>query len=357
MKPLRPSRNRQTQGYHSGHPAYDFSAKYDSNVYASNDGVVVQTVNKYTSAWVQGHEPDPTPDRLTTEDYGNYKKVRHDDGSYALYAHLSRNGVQVQVGQRVKRGQIIGTIGHTGNSTAPHLHFEYRNPANQAVSVDFDTSEDAYQANTPDPIPEKPKEDMSVQPLLDKYNVHSLQELDDKIEQHVGTDWNSGYLGGDRKKVEELKGKLLEATSYAEDLAKKGTQCFSELETQDGIIEALETENKQLTTANGLFQTNNKQLHAQVETLFSENEKIRQELEESRVPKVSKELNALLIRLIQFARSMMTRKFAIAVVSSIFAYTQMASDGSLAPYDWMVVLTPLLAFMGIEGVIDARKSK
>jgi hypothetical protein len=44
-------------------------------------------------------------------------------GTYALYAHLAPGSVAVTGGQRVGVGEVIGRVGHTGNSTAPHLHF------------------------------------------------------------------------------------------------------------------------------------------------------------------------------------------------------------------------------------------
>jgi hypothetical protein len=45
-------------------------------------------------------------------------------GTYALYAHLAPASVVVTRGQQVRAGEVIGQVGHTGNSTAPHLHFQ-----------------------------------------------------------------------------------------------------------------------------------------------------------------------------------------------------------------------------------------
>lgn len=56
--------------------------------------------------------------------YGNYVKVRHNDGYYSLYAHLS--SLSVSTGNSVKAGTKLGNVGSTGNSTGPHLHFEVR---------------------------------------------------------------------------------------------------------------------------------------------------------------------------------------------------------------------------------------
>lgn len=49
-------------------------------------------------------------------------QIEHPDGNTTLYAHLSE--INVQQGEKVVRGQRIGRVGSTGNSTGPHLHFE-----------------------------------------------------------------------------------------------------------------------------------------------------------------------------------------------------------------------------------------
>lgn len=56
--------------------------------------------------------------------YGNVIVINHHNGFWTLYAHLSR--IHVRVGDQVHRGQVIGIIGNTGNSTGTHLHFEIK---------------------------------------------------------------------------------------------------------------------------------------------------------------------------------------------------------------------------------------
>jgi len=60
----------------------------------------------------------------TQRGYGNVIEIKHRDSKSTLFAHLSR--IDVQKGQKVEQGDIIGAVGSTGFSTGPHLHFEFR---------------------------------------------------------------------------------------------------------------------------------------------------------------------------------------------------------------------------------------
>lgn len=64
--------------------------------------------------------------------YGNFIKIRHDNGLVTCYAHMSER--LVEVGARVRQGDIIGLMGSTGFSTGPHLHFEVRTEDNKRVN-------------------------------------------------------------------------------------------------------------------------------------------------------------------------------------------------------------------------------
>ncbi|WP_306564985.1 M23 family metallopeptidase [Flavobacterium lindanitolerans] len=85
------------------HAGMDFSAKTGTPVYATGDGVVERADN-------------------TASGYGNHIVIRHGFGYETLYGHLSK--YKVRAGQRVKRGDVIGYVGSTGRSEAPHLHYE-----------------------------------------------------------------------------------------------------------------------------------------------------------------------------------------------------------------------------------------
>lgn len=88
---------------------YDFDMPIGSVITAARDGEVVHAQDGANDG-----------DRRRT----NLITVRHDDGTLALYSHLTLNGVQVTVGQFVTAGQPIGLSGDTGNTgDLPHLHF------------------------------------------------------------------------------------------------------------------------------------------------------------------------------------------------------------------------------------------
>lgn len=106
---------------------------------AHSDGVVVATRNNCNS--------------FENGSYGNYVKIKHDDGYYTLYAHGAYNTVQVKVGQRVSRGQRLMYMGNTGMSYGAHLHFEVRNPSD--VRIDPTPYLDKDLPNTPEPTPTK----------------------------------------------------------------------------------------------------------------------------------------------------------------------------------------------------------
>ena len=132
----KPSKNKVTQGYSASHKAVDFSGSGDPQVYACQEGKVIICKNSYDTNWQQGGTNDPTPWGLTTEDYGNFIKIEHTDG-FSLYCHLKRNSQLVKIGNIVGEGRPIAQIGNSGNSTGPHLHFEYRNKQNQCIKVEF----------------------------------------------------------------------------------------------------------------------------------------------------------------------------------------------------------------------------
>jgi murein DD-endopeptidase MepM/ murein hydrolase activator NlpD len=85
------------------HEGMDFSAPVGTEIYATGDGVVTEVSFSFTG-------------------YGNKVVIDHGYGYETVYGHMS--GFKVKQGQRVKRGDVIGFVGSTGLSTAPHVHYE-----------------------------------------------------------------------------------------------------------------------------------------------------------------------------------------------------------------------------------------
>lgn len=92
---------------------------YGAPIYSVADGTVVNLYDQ-----LDEQIPGPNPAGVTTEGIGgNMLVVDIGDGAYAFYAHLQRGSLKAKLGDKVKAGQVLGLLGNTGNSTAPHLHF------------------------------------------------------------------------------------------------------------------------------------------------------------------------------------------------------------------------------------------
>jgi murein DD-endopeptidase MepM/ murein hydrolase activator NlpD len=114
---IQPVANKQLIALASGfgmriHPVYkvkkmhtgiDFAASIGTPIYATADGVVDQL-------------------EISFSGYGKMIEIDHGFGYRTRYAHM--HGFAVKKGQKVKRGDLIGYVGNTGLSTAPHLHYE-----------------------------------------------------------------------------------------------------------------------------------------------------------------------------------------------------------------------------------------
>ncbi len=99
-----PMRGTLTQGYRAGHLAIDVASYYGAKVYASRGGSVTYA-------------------RFSPDGWLGFRVIiAHGSGLQTSYSHLS--GIFVEEGEMVARGQVIGQLGSTGNSTGPHVHFE-----------------------------------------------------------------------------------------------------------------------------------------------------------------------------------------------------------------------------------------
>ncbi|WBB62702.1 M23 family metallopeptidase [Streptomyces sp. WMMC500] len=111
---LTASYNQGGARWTSKHSGQDFAAPTGTNVRSVHSGTVVE------AGWGGA--------------YGNNIVIKHGDGIYTQYAHLSK--IDVSVGETVNAKTEIGKIGTTGNSTGPHLHFEVRTSPYYGSAVD-----------------------------------------------------------------------------------------------------------------------------------------------------------------------------------------------------------------------------
>lgn len=98
------------------HYGMDFTAPRGTPIYASGDGVVTKADNKAVG-------------------YGNHITIDHGYGYVSLYAHLYKYNVRPN--QKVKRGDLIGFVGSTGRSEAPHLHYEILKDGERINPINF----------------------------------------------------------------------------------------------------------------------------------------------------------------------------------------------------------------------------
>ena len=98
------------------HWGMDFTAPRGVPIYATGDGEVVRADNRSSG-------------------FGKHIRIDHGYGYITIYAHLSK--YNVSKGQKVKRGDLIGFVGNTGRSEAPHLHYEVRKDGDRINPINF----------------------------------------------------------------------------------------------------------------------------------------------------------------------------------------------------------------------------
>jgi murein DD-endopeptidase MepM/ murein hydrolase activator NlpD len=114
----------KTKKFHAG---MDFSAKIGTPIYATGDGKISKV-------------------RKSRRGYGNHVIIDHGFGYKTLYAHMSR--YIVKRGQKVNRGDVIGYVGSSGTSVAPHLHYEVHKDGKKINPINFyynDLTPDQYE--------------------------------------------------------------------------------------------------------------------------------------------------------------------------------------------------------------------
>jgi hypothetical protein len=122
--------NEQGEIYSGDRTRNESYVSYGAGIYAVADGTVtstLDTVDAGTPGTLPANDPVLGP-KLTIENVdGNNIIVDLGGGAWAMYAHLQKGSLLVQPGDRVTTGQKLAELGNTGNSNAPHLHFQLMN--------------------------------------------------------------------------------------------------------------------------------------------------------------------------------------------------------------------------------------
>lgn len=103
---------------YDGHRGTDYGTPINTPILAAAHGVVISTHNGCPDYGSRGDSCGGY--------YGNHVRIEHADGDVTIYAHFKLDTVQVQPGQAVSCGDVLGMSASSGNSSGPHLHFEWR---------------------------------------------------------------------------------------------------------------------------------------------------------------------------------------------------------------------------------------
>lgn len=216
-------KNQITQKYKAGkHNGIDLVKKTLSPSYiiAHSDGEVVGVVNNIN--WT----------KYGSGSYGNYVKIKHDNGMYTLYAHLKYGSVTVKKGTRVLKGERLGFMGATGSATGVHLHFEVRDKNDKKI----------------DPTP-------YINSDLPQIEVDELLPLDEIAREVINGKWGNGN---------ERKQRLTEAGYNFSEVQKRVNEMLGYSSTPKKTYKVVSGDNlskiskKYRVSVNALYNANKK---------------------------------------------------------------------------------------------------
>ncbi|MBQ9271709.1 MAG: M23 family metallopeptidase [Alphaproteobacteria bacterium] len=215
----------KTQKFHNG---VDYAAPRGTAIFASGNGIVEM------AQYVNG--------------YGNYIKIRHNNEYETAYGHMQGYAKGIRKGVRVRKGQIIGYVGSTGQSTGPHLHFEILrkgqriNPLKSNVATGNDLtgralSEFKNRMYQIDAMKEKIFKKEEAAPVLASVAAEQQKPTVSQAEQTEGIIDENNQVTADSKLAQKTKPELEENTS-----ATKVEQSLIMLDTTNDDVK-IQTEN------------------------------------------------------------------------------------------------------------------
>ena len=251
----------KTQKFHNG---VDYAAPRGTAIFASGNGVVEM------AQYVNG--------------YGNYIKIRHNGEYETAYGHMQGYAKGIRKGVRVRKGQIIGYVGSTGQSTGPHLHFEILrkgqriNPLKSNVATGNDLTgrtltEFKYRMNQIDAMKEKIFKKEEPAPVLASVAAEQEKLVSEQTVEQKNTENQAQVVTASTEK-EENSANTAQNTAEKEEnkLLKSATAVEQKLvliDTNNGEVKA-ETESTVETTDNSKVLTNAETSIAEKEELLNE---------------------------------------------------------------------------------------
>ncbi|MDR2558928.1 MAG: peptidoglycan DD-metalloendopeptidase family protein [Oscillospiraceae bacterium] len=167
--------------YGSPHKGMDIvpgAVGVESDILAITDGII-ESVKDTVSRTIP---LTPASNWKLPDVLGNFIVIRHSERFTSRYCHLKYGSIKVKTGSRIKAGQVIATIGNTGLSSAPHLHFEISEGNTRINPLPFLMGEAKLKA-TDNPLPAP-----SPKPITDP-TVKSLETLAAEV---INGDWGNG---------------------------------------------------------------------------------------------------------------------------------------------------------------------
>lgn len=301
----------QTQGYKPNqHYGLDLvSQGYKlNNIIAHSDGVVVKARNNCNATYKTNAEAI----KVWGDGFGNYVMIDHQNGFFTQYEHLAYGTVKVKLGDKVKKGQVIGYMGNTGHSNGGHLHWQVNKSQQWNNVVDPTPYLDSDFVTMPQPV-KRNEEVNQLQVLVEQLRVRTEPNtnaqvlgfaIEDAIYNHLETKVSGGYTWyklannswiadngswikllpkkDEEQMIKELEEKLLIANETIDNLEEKVT-------TQEETIKLLEEtglklnqENTDLKVANAQLTEEVKSAEKQLNVVVKENEKIKKQLENTK---------------------------------------------------------------------------
>ena len=120
-------RDEKNLPFHDDYFKVENYYSYNKDIIAPLDGIVIEVCNKYPDTKIK---KDRTIACDVDEVRGNFIIIKHKYNECSMIAHIKKDSFKVKVGDIVKEGQVIASVGNSGNTNGPHIHFQIQKGPN-----------------------------------------------------------------------------------------------------------------------------------------------------------------------------------------------------------------------------------